>query len=159
MDPWNVMHSRLTLCIQVTSFWVNWVFTQPGYPQLRTCENNCIFLYFFNHIFGSDYMCFHIEWSHRKCAYIFTLIICLSEFQTSGFLLYLKQISSTEFLLGMHTFNFNCFFDGFNCIFTQIRCLSRLLLTPWYRQCTFPSFLYQTGRKNQSVHKGLKKLL
>ena len=26
------------------SFWVNWVFTQPGYPQLRTCKNNCVFL-------------------------------------------------------------------------------------------------------------------
>ena len=27
----------------------------------------------------------------------------------------------------MHTFNFNCFFDDFNCVFTQIRYLSRLL--------------------------------
>ena len=29
------------------SFWVNWVFTQPGYPQLHTCKNNCVFSYFF----------------------------------------------------------------------------------------------------------------
>ena len=34
---------------------------------------------------------------------------------------------SLELLFGMHTFNFNCFFDNFNCIFTQIRCLSRVL--------------------------------
>ena len=34
---------------------------------------------------------------------------------------------STELLFGMHTFNFNCFFDDFNSVFTQISCLSRLL--------------------------------
>ena len=34
---------------------------------------------------------------------------------------------STELLFGTHTFNYNCFFDYFNCVFTQIRCLSRLL--------------------------------
>ena len=37
---------------------------------------------------------------------------------------------SSELLFGMHTFNFNCFFDDFNCVFTQIRCLSRLLPDP-----------------------------
>ena len=32
--------------------WVNWVFTQPGYPQLRTCKNNCVFSYIFlRHVF------------------------------------------------------------------------------------------------------------
>ena len=35
---------------------------------------------------------------------------------------------STELLFGTHTFNFNCFFDDFNSVFTQIRCLSRLLM-------------------------------
>ena len=45
----------------------------------------CIFFYFLRHIFGSDYIRFLIEWSHCKCAYIFTLIACLSEYQTSGF--------------------------------------------------------------------------
>ena len=34
---------------------------------------------------------------------------------------------STELLYSMKTFNFNCFFDDLNCVFTQIRCLSRLL--------------------------------
>ena len=34
---------------------------------------------------------------------------------------------STELFFCTHTFNFNCFFDIFNCVFTQIRCLSRLL--------------------------------
>ena len=157
-----------------------------------------IFIYFLRHVFGSDYTSFLIEWSHRECAYILTLIVCLSEYQTSGFLSYLNQISSpcwhkllasilqsfsakildwcryfihklklycalankkksipdwhlyitqmetkwtkwyamtshviayrlTELLFGTHTFNFNCFFDDFYCVFTQIRCLSRLL--------------------------------
>ena len=35
------------------SFWVNWVLTLPGYPQLRTCKNNCVFSYFLRHIFFS----------------------------------------------------------------------------------------------------------
>ena len=33
----------------------------------------------------------------------------------------------TELLFGTHIINLNCFFDDFNCVFTQIRCLSRLL--------------------------------
>ena len=35
---------------------------------------------------------------------------------------------SLELLFGTHTFNFICFFDDFNCVFMQIRCLSRLLI-------------------------------
>ena len=35
---------------------------------------------------------------------------------------------SSELLFCTHTFNFKCFFDDFNCVFTQIRCLSRLLI-------------------------------
>ena len=31
---------------------------------------------------------------------------------------------SLVLLFGTHAFHFNCFFDGFNCVFTQIRCLS-----------------------------------
>ena len=34
---------------------------------------------------------------------------------------------SLELLFGTHTFHFNCFFDDFNCVFMQIRCLSRVL--------------------------------
>ena len=34
---------------------------------------------------------------------------------------------SLELLFGTHTFNFNCFFEDFNCVLTQIRCLSRVL--------------------------------
>ena len=34
---------------------------------------------------------------------------------------------SLELLFGTHTFHFNCFFDDFYCVFTQIRCLSRVL--------------------------------
>ena len=33
-----------------------------------------------------------------------------------------------ELLFGTHAFNFNCFLDHFNCAFTQIRCLSVLLV-------------------------------
>ena len=36
---------------------------------------------------------------------------------------------SLELLFGTHTFHFNCFFDDFYCVFTQIRCLSRVLST------------------------------
>ena len=32
-----------------------------------------------------------------------------------------------ELLFGTHTFYFNCFFEEFNCVLTQIRCLSRVL--------------------------------
>ena len=35
---------------------------------------------------------------------------------------------SLELLFGTHTFHFNCFIDAFNCVFTQIRCLSRVLV-------------------------------
>ena len=34
---------------------------------------------------------------------------------------------STEFLLGTHAFDFNCFLVDFNCLFMQICCLSVLL--------------------------------
>ena len=34
---------------------------------------------------------------------------------------------SLELLFEMHTFHFNCFFEDFNCVFTQICCLSRVL--------------------------------
>ena len=36
---------------------------------------------------------------------------------------------SLELLFGTHTFHFYCFFEDFNCVFTQIRCLSRVLFT------------------------------
>ena len=45
--------------------WVNWVFTQPGYPQLSSCKNNCIpvktIAYFLPHGFWCGYTCFLIE--------------------------------------------------------------------------------------------------
>ena len=31
-------------------------------------------------------------------------------------------------LFSTHTFHFNCFLEDSNCVFTQIRCLSRVLL-------------------------------
>ena len=46
---------------------------QPGYPQLRTCKNNCVFSYFFKPHFSSVIYstCFLIAWSHREWACIF----------------------------------------------------------------------------------------
>ena len=38
-----------------------------------------------------------------------------------------------ELLFGMHTFDFNSFFEDFNSVFTQIRCLSRVLTSDGYR--------------------------
>ena len=35
---------------------------------------------------------------------------------------------SLELLFGTHTFHFNSFFEDFNWVFTQIRCLSRVLI-------------------------------
>ena len=35
---------------------------------------------------------------------------------------------SLELLFGIHTIHFNCFFEDFYCVFTQIRCLSRVLI-------------------------------
>ena len=35
---------------------------------------------------------------------------------------------SLGLLFGTHTFNFNCFFEDINCVFTQICCLSRVLV-------------------------------
>ena len=37
---------------------------------------------------------------------------------------------SLELLFGTHTFHFNCFFEDFNCVFTQKGCLSRVLVYP-----------------------------
>ena len=34
---------------------------------------------------------------------------------------------SLDLLFGTHTFHFNCFFDDFNYVITQIHCLSRVL--------------------------------
>ena len=34
---------------------------------------------------------------------------------------------SLELLFGTHKFHFKCFFEDFNCIFTQLLCLSRVL--------------------------------
>ena len=58
---------------------------------------------------------------------------------------------SLELLFGTHTFHFNCFLEDFNCVFTQIRCLSRVLYVQW----TIPSLLFQTRRTNLLVYKGL----
>ena len=41
---------------------------------------------------------------------------------------------SLELLFGTHTFHFNCFFDDFNCVFTQILCLSRVLVGGFVNQ-------------------------
>ena len=42
---------------------------------------------------------------------------------------------SFELLFGTHTFHFNCFLEDFNCVFTQIRCLSRVLYAVIFFTC------------------------
>ena len=60
--------------------WVNCVFTQPGYPQLRTCKNNCVFSknftprfffcdYTFSNCMKPSGMCLHI-YSHSSSAFL-----------------------------------------------------------------------------------------
>ena len=57
-----------------------------------------------------------------------------------------------ELLFSTHTFHFNCFFEDLNCVFTQIRCLSRVL----YIQCTILTKLYVALWKFPLAGKGLK---
>ena len=49
---------------------------------------------------------------------------------------------SKELLFGRHAFNFNCFLDDFNCVFTQIRCLSVLLNIFQMERSPVISFLF-----------------
>ena len=44
---------------------------------------------------------------------------------------------SLELLFGMHAFHLNCFFEDFNCVFTQIRCLSRVLFVKSLKKDSF----------------------
>ena len=52
---------------------------------------------------------------------------------------------SLELLFGTYTFHFNCFFDDFNCVLTQIPCLSRVLYTKYFdltiMRINFPIYL------------------
>ena len=69
------------------SFWVNLVFTQPGYPQLRTCKNNCVFSYFFYAtFFFCDYTCSYCLKPWGMCLHIYSLpLSAFLKYQTSGF--------------------------------------------------------------------------
>ena len=54
-----------------------------------------------------------------------------------------------ELLFGTHTFHFNCFFEDFNCVFMQIRCLSRVL---WPEVACWLGFCFETSLwKLQSI--------
>ena len=56
---------------------------------------------------------------------------------------------SLELLFGTHTFHFNCFFEDFNCVFTRIRCLSRVLFIMHLVQCVNACNIYHdlAGKK------------
>ena len=75
------------LAARCISFWVNWVFTQPDYPQLRTCKNNCVFFIFFTpHFFSVITHLFLLnEAIGNAPAYLLTPIVAFLEYQTSGF--------------------------------------------------------------------------
>ena len=45
---------------------------------------------------------------------------------------------SLELLFSTHTFHFTCFLEYFSCVFTQIRCLSRVLLAQGHNTGTPP---------------------
>ena len=51
---------------------------------------------------------------------------------------------SSELLFGTHTFHFNCFFEDFNCVFMQIRCLSRVLFELWIFSGHTVCLIYQS---------------
>ena len=73
------------------SFWVNWVFTQSDYSQLRTCKINCVFLFFLPQVFLwlqiISAMFFLLNVAIRSLsAYIYSLtLFAFHEHQTSGF--------------------------------------------------------------------------
>ena len=48
---------------------------------------------------------------------------------------------SKELLIGTHAFNFNCFLDDSYCVFTQIRCLSVLLVRGGQEIYSFASLI------------------
>ena len=43
-DSYSARYSQVTLSeLQILAFRsMNWLFTQPDYPQLLTCKNNCV---------------------------------------------------------------------------------------------------------------------
>ena len=61
---------------------------------------------------------------------------------------YVIAYRSLELLFGTHTFHFNCFFEDFNCVFTQICCLSRVLII----------YLYFSSARSQPLGKADKNL-
>ena len=67
--------------------WVNWVLTQPGYPQLRTCKNNCVFSYFFRHVFFfCDNTLSYCMKPSGMCLHIYSLpSSAFLKYQTRGF--------------------------------------------------------------------------
>ena len=72
------------------SFWVNWVFTQPDYSQLRTCKIKCLFLFFSPHflwlqIMSAMFFLLNVAIGNSP-AYIYSLTpFAFLEHQTSVF--------------------------------------------------------------------------
>ena len=52
---------------------------------------------------------------------------------------------SLELLFRKHAFNFNCFIEDLNCVFTQVHCLSRVL--PLYKKMPLKLKKHDTGPK------------
>ena len=86
---------NLLVCPELQiSVWVNWVFTESDYPQLRTCKFNCVFLFFTPHFLWLQIMStmfFVLKVDIRNLtAYIYSLtLFAFLELQsiklTSGF--------------------------------------------------------------------------
>ena len=84
------------------SFWVNWVFRQPDYSQLRTCKINCVFLFFtprflWLQIMSAMFFLLNVAIGNLP-AYIYSLTpFALLEHQISGF--YHTSVANLVFLL------------------------------------------------------------
>ena len=72
------------------NFWVNWVFTQSDYSQLRTCKINCVFLFVYPtflwlQIMSAMFFLLNVAIGNSP-AYIYSLTqFAFLEHQTSGF--------------------------------------------------------------------------
>ena len=99
--------------------------------------------------FSSKYLTGHRYFIHKKWSFTAHMLVkksipnwhlCITQMEkkwTKWYAMTLHVIAyhSKELLFGTHAFNFDCFLDDFNCVFTQICCLSVLLwfmLMLWY---------------------------
>ena len=94
------------VCQLLSASWlsVSCLSVSCGYPQLRTCKNNCIFFIFVYATFLT--VITHVFLlNHRECACIFTLIVCLSRVPEANLVPLLTLLASTlqSFIFRLNT--------------------------------------------------------